>query len=453
MRALFVAFALVLANSITSAAQQQSGQLSEPQEILDYFDGLRAFELGQPEIASGIWLQAADRGDLRAIRKIAQLYEKGEHLPQDDVLAFFWFAIAMKLGDQGAKEDATRVFQRIPSEALGSLERAVYEWKPKPVTLDQAQQQPSEPPHHPKSGTIDDLISALNERNLSAFKEALANGASPTATSHDGTPILFLAVAIGQVEFVRALFDVERGPKVDANVSLKKSGMTALHLAAGQGNQEIVSALLVAGANPILEDGNGVRPVELARMRSHSFVASILDSKASTYFVPLLKTLEKHGYISSGQLDDRAAQRLAVKMFQNGQTGLTASGRLDAATYGRIVNATAISYIYAFRYEKDGKFWISHAQHGTFSEALNARQEAIGRCERGGGKKCRFNFAPAGACIVTYRPPSGWFFVSGIHLTADEAAGDARAQCLKSHDSGCTEEARLCAPASTPGRG
>jgi TPR repeat protein len=110
---------------------QAAKQSQQPAEsILDYYDGLRAWDLDEPAIATGIWLEASTHGDRRAMRRLAQLYEDGNFLPKDDALAFFWFAVADRLGDKTAGQGAERVSKRLSASSLTTLKSSVADWKP-----------------------------------------------------------------------------------------------------------------------------------------------------------------------------------------------------------------------------------------------------------------------------------------------------------------------------------
>ena len=93
-----------------------------PETVLDYYDGLRAY-LDEPGIAAGIWLEASVHGDRRAMHRLAKLYEEGQYLPQDFDLAYFWFAVANRLGDKTAGQDAERVSRRLSDPHLPSSRR------------------------------------------------------------------------------------------------------------------------------------------------------------------------------------------------------------------------------------------------------------------------------------------------------------------------------------------
>jgi uncharacterized protein len=62
----------------------------------------------------------------------------------------------------------------------------------------------------------------------------------------------------------------------DVNVKNRKKGMTALMLAAGWGNTELVQLLLAKGANAALQDNFGTTAADFARKRGHSAIVDML---------------------------------------------------------------------------------------------------------------------------------------------------------------------------------
>jgi len=101
------------------------------------------------------------------------------------------------------------------------------------------------------------------------LKLTLAHGADLASTNRFGGTALIPAAERGHVQTVRTLIDA--GVAVDHVVKL---GWTALLEAiilgsGGERHQQIVDALLKAGANPNLADREGVTP--LAHARSHGY--------------------------------------------------------------------------------------------------------------------------------------------------------------------------------------
>ena len=66
---------------------------------------------------------------------------------------------------------------------------------------------------------------------------------------------------------------VAKGADLNARDSM---GRTALFAAVGRGQQRLVQALIQAGADTRITDGNGINPVVLAESRSLKSIKSIL---------------------------------------------------------------------------------------------------------------------------------------------------------------------------------
>jgi ankyrin repeat protein len=65
----------------------------------------------------------------------------------------------------------------------------------------------------------------------------------------------------------------------------EESGATALHIAAGEGQADMVASLLAAGADPALTDGAGRTPAAVARLMGHQGLAARL-AKAGPADIP-----------------------------------------------------------------------------------------------------------------------------------------------------------------------
>ncbi|WP_436637133.1 tetratricopeptide repeat protein [Microbaculum sp. FT89] len=67
-------------------------------------DGNAAYERGDYAEAVKWYLLAAKQGNAMAWDKLGGMYDFGEGVPQDYVLAHMWFNLAAAQGDKGAKE-------------------------------------------------------------------------------------------------------------------------------------------------------------------------------------------------------------------------------------------------------------------------------------------------------------------------------------------------------------
>ncbi len=96
-----------------------------------------------------------------------------------------------------------------------------------------------------------------DRRIVAAILEAEGD---PSPQTENGLTPLHLAAEPGMVEAL-----VAAGAEIDARNDL---GRTPLHQAAGYRDANVVEALLDAGADPTLEDREGIRPVDLAERSS-----------------------------------------------------------------------------------------------------------------------------------------------------------------------------------------
>jgi ankyrin repeat protein len=93
-----------------------------------------------------------------------------------------------------------------------------------------------------------------------------------------GMTALMIAAREGQMEIARLL--LQRGAAVDMPDAL---GLTALHVAAINGQDEIVSLLLEAGAEPRAQVEDGRTPLMMAAGRGHLGVVRVLLEHAHTH--------------------------------------------------------------------------------------------------------------------------------------------------------------------------
>jgi ankyrin repeat protein len=109
------------------------------------------------------------------------------------------------------------------------------------------------------------------DRAIALLLEA---GADPAQADAYGWTPLMRAVSGGYIDAVLILLESGR---VDLGAR-EESGATALHIAAGYGQVEIVRVLLQAGAEPLAVDSEGRTPADVARLQGHAAAEALLRS-------------------------------------------------------------------------------------------------------------------------------------------------------------------------------
>ena len=118
------------------------------------------------------------------------------------------------------------------------------------------------------------LMVASVKGHVPAVRQLLESGADPNLGDIYGWTPLMRAVYEGRESVVLALLE-QRGVGLNTK---NDQGVTALHLAAVKGNEGLTRSLLLAGANPLIEDRKGRTPDKLAISAGHGEVAKLLQS-------------------------------------------------------------------------------------------------------------------------------------------------------------------------------
>ncbi|MQL78698.1 hypothetical protein Taro_011133 [Colocasia esculenta] len=160
---------------------------------------------------------------------------------------------------------------------------------------------------HSESGTP--LIWAAGHGQQDALKVLLEHGANPNARTEDDITPLLSSVAAGSLPCLKLLIEVNlnladsaaefpelfvgilglevfgiSGVLSGANVNISAGGATPLHIAADNGNTDLINCLLEAGADPNAEDEDGLKPIQTAALRS--------NREAVKIFLPLTTPIQ-----------------------------------------------------------------------------------------------------------------------------------------------------------------
>ncbi|WP_262694288.1 ankyrin repeat domain-containing protein [Kordiimonas aquimaris] len=120
------------------------------------------------------------------------------------------------------------------------------------------------------------LVRAIEEEDLEAFEQALADGISPDSLDKTGRPIIGMVARLGLSDFTQAL--------INADVEVDKAddiGFTPLMEAAREGQVETASLLLAAGANAnhrSKPSALGFLPMHLAALSDNRSMVELLLS-------------------------------------------------------------------------------------------------------------------------------------------------------------------------------
>ena len=117
-------------------------------------------------------------------------------------------------------------------------------------------------------------LSAPAEEPVEGIADSDQDGADVNAPDEEGMTALMNAAWTGDIEAVRTL--IKAGAHV--NAVEKKTGATALHWAAMQGNEGVIPILLAAGADVKAKTTAGLKAENVAAMRGYPEVAQALFS-------------------------------------------------------------------------------------------------------------------------------------------------------------------------------
>ena len=122
------------------------------------------------------------------------------------------------------------------------------------------------------------IFDALEDNNLTTFRQALLEGHSPNLRSDEGEPVIVVAAALNRLYLMDVLFE-HGGVNVDA--SIRKTRETALMVASENGYLEVMELLIEKGADLDAEDRRGETPlIKAVRAGELSAVQLLIDEGA-----------------------------------------------------------------------------------------------------------------------------------------------------------------------------
>ncbi|KAI9015599.1 ankyrin repeat-containing domain protein, partial [Hyaloraphidium curvatum] len=123
------------------------------------------------------------------------------------------------------------------------------------------------------------LYLAAQEGHIEVVRRLLRHGARVDAVDTDGWVPLHAAAQNGHLTCVELLLDAHKARNVPVDVYSTQNSLTPLHLAAREGNADIVRALLRAGPDPRARTKAGATSLHLAA--GHGNLDSLLISSGA----------------------------------------------------------------------------------------------------------------------------------------------------------------------------
>ena len=97
----------------------------------DFDDGFAALMQGDYDTAFKELKPLAEQGDAKAQNTLGYMYNKGQGVPQDYVLAYMWINLAATQGGKFAVQNRDIAAKKMTSEQIAEAEILAREWKPK----------------------------------------------------------------------------------------------------------------------------------------------------------------------------------------------------------------------------------------------------------------------------------------------------------------------------------
>ncbi|MEO5806227.1 ankyrin repeat domain-containing protein [Devosia sp.] len=402
--------------------------LKNPARPVDYYDGLRAADAGQKEVAITLWLSAAQLGDGKAMLEIAKAYAAGDILPKSPILAAYYFALGVRFGQTPTSDP----FVGLDPADVSKIKAEVAQFAPEKF-----------PPVEAAAthATFADFLGVVDAGDIEGVRMGLS--VNPTySADHDanGWTALMHAALIARGDIVQLLLD--KGAEVRA---VTNEGYTALHFAALTGSDEIAQLLIEHGASTLIATPKGLAPAMVASDADHAELAKTIAARAHDEMVAVQKKLNLLGYdvgTADGTAGSITISQLAV--FAHGFS--LPNPNISYPLLARLSTIQAVRvWGVVVDYTKDGGEWRIW-RNITAQNRKAAEDELIGTCKSTeGAKKCAVEFSvPLGSCMALAMSDSdeAW---SKIFSTKAAAEADGLEQCSKqSSRSTCKVQASFC---------
>ncbi len=144
------------------------------------------------------------------------------------------------------------------------------------------------------------LVKAADGDDAAAAERALAAGADPNAADTDGLTALNWAAFRGNAAIVRAL--LARHANVDPQTN--SGGWTPLMNAANGGHDDVITALLDAGAKVDAKGAEGFSAIWFAAMGDHRKTVALLRSRGATADVSAILLAQSLCTAARGPMED-----------------------------------------------------------------------------------------------------------------------------------------------------
>lgn len=402
---------------------------------VDFYDGLRAWENGQKEIAVSLWIRASEYGDVRALNQVGILYGSGTILPRDKVMSAYYIALANQLSGKVGSDP----YVGLAPEARSAVIQRVQAFVPKLLAASSTKASLNDPQEM--------LVRAVYDNDMKSLQAAIDRGASATVKSADGWSALFHAAAAGHQDVVEALLKTP----VNLYQTVGHNEFSVLHIASLNDSISLSEALIAAGAHPLAETTQGMRPSDVADASGHDDLARFLREKEVAEAIVVQQKLNSLGY-DVGKADGVIGQQSRMQLAIFANSAKIKGGR----TWPHVISPLVLTLLDQRRTTSvwGARITYNDSKRGNQiwypvdiqadSEAV-ARAKALERCKKQAlATKCEVVFVfPAGGCIAAAVSGDAGA-ASRIFASTKDAEEDALEECRAKFGSKCEVRFALC---------